>query len=427
MNIAEEMKKMPEDVVNPKAYQKWLILSKHPILRNLEYVASDGTEINLGMLPHMLQKRIEHLPPKEQEDILEMKRQYNVMRGKLMSAKAQAFGRTAGYHNEAGTEGGAKLKKSAFAEDIVELLGRMFTIGEVMQIMGVDNGIEITEDEVRQIMRKHLPEIERKREEFRNKVADVRLYNKRPRLEELAWMYGKMKMKFVTLNGIESYNAMLRTLEQIRKEAEGDIISINGAIDINIEASIQAHIQKEIYKTINLKEVILGRIAARMNYDPVKLIAGLHNSYYAKFVELSGDEYDPNAEMQYPSNSPYDFAAIERTADKATMDVTPVPIEEKERSTAANVKAMFLEKIRKQKADIENRMGVAQMAAVRRDEMRDMDDYSPVKNRGTGRGKDKIPPSRTGNGKKLLKNQKEGYKEERSRGTSFASQMKKKE
>ena len=58
-------------------------------------------------------------------------------------------------------------------------------------------------------------------------------------------------------------------------------------LDVNIEVTIQNHIQKEILRTINLKEIILGRVAARMNYDPKKLVAGLHNSYYAKFVDIS--------------------------------------------------------------------------------------------------------------------------------------------
>ena len=43
-----------------------------------------------------------------------------------------------------------------------------------------------------------------------------------------------------------------------------------------------------------------------MNFDTKKLVAGLHNSYYAKFVDISG-EYDEEAEMNYPSNQAYDF------------------------------------------------------------------------------------------------------------------------
>ncbi|WP_375183807.1 EAL domain-containing protein, partial [Marinobacter sp.] len=49
-------------------------------------------------------------------------------------------------------------------------------------------------------------------------------------------------------------------------------INFSGSMDVNVEVTIQNHIQKEILKTINLKEIILGRVAARMNFDTKKLI-----------------------------------------------------------------------------------------------------------------------------------------------------------
>ena len=131
-------------------------------------------------------------------------------------------------------------------------------------------------------------------------------------------------------------------------------MTVNGAVDINIEVTIQNHIQKEILKTINLKEIILGRVAARMNYDPKKLVAGLHNSYYAKFVDISGD-FDEDAEMQYPSNTAYDFGMIERTAGQEVMDVKAEDVTDKEHSAAENVKNIFLSKLRKQRQDMEAR------------------------------------------------------------------------
>lgn len=305
----ERLKNIPEDVVNVKQYKKMVALQNHPLLRNSIYIASDGSEINFAMLPHRLKKFIEHLSPKEQEHVMELKRQYNVIRAKITSATAAAYGRSGSYGGLKRQEYEAK-RLTPFEEDIVELLGRLFTTTEVVKIMGEDYGIEVEEKEVKRIFKKHITEIERKREEFRNRVTDVRLYSKRPRLEELAWMYGKMKTRYVALNNVESYNAMLRTLEQIRKEAEGDILNINSVLDVNVEVEIQNRIQQEILKTINLKEIILSRVAARMNYDPYKLIAGLHNSYYSKFVVISGD-YDPNAAMQYPSAVDYDFTKIE--------------------------------------------------------------------------------------------------------------------
>lgn len=387
-----KMIEIPEGVVDIKEYKKMLALSKHPILKNTIYIASDGSEINIGMLPHRLKKHIEHLSLKEQEDIYELKRRYNVLRGKISAAKAKAYGR-AGMYGGKNREEVMKYSLSPFEEDIVELLGRMFTIAEVVRIMGEDNGIVVSEDEVKDVLKKHIVEVERKREEFRNKVTDVRLYNKRPRLEELAWMYSKMKARYVALNGIDAYNSMLRTLEQIRKEAEGDIININGVLDVNIEVKIQNHIQKEILRTINLKEIILGRVAARMNYDPKKLIAGLHNSYYAKFVDISG-EFDPDAEMDYPSSSAYDFTAIERQSNHDVVDVTPEPITEEQSSTAQNIKDLFLAKIRKQRQAMEARnAGFDADAERKRPTATEEEQPIDRKQFGPGHYKDSIPPS----------------------------------
>ena len=382
---------IPEDVVNPKEYIKMIALERHPIVRNTIYLSSEGDEINIAMLPHRLKKYIEHLAPKEQEDIMELKRKYNQMRAKITTCKAMAYGRAGRYGGEK-KEVALLNKLSPFEEDIIELLGRMFTVAEVVKIMGEDNGVIVQENEVNDVLKKHIVEIERKREEFRNRVTDVRLYNKRPRLEELAWMYSKMKARYVAINSTDAYNAMLRTLEQIRKEAEGDILTVNGAVDINIEVTIQNHIQKEILKTINLKEIILGRVAARMNYDPKKLIAGLHNSYYAKFVDISGD-FDEDAEMQYPSNTAYDFGMIERTAGREVMDVKAEDVTDKEHSAAENAKNIFLSKLRKQKQDMEARQaGFDAEAELHRPTAQD--DAEPIE-RGKGRGKDKVPPSKT--------------------------------
>lgn len=389
---------IPEDVVNPKEYKKMIALQNNPKLHNTIYISSEGDEINIAMLPHRLKKFIEHLSPQEQEEILAIKSEYNRLRAKISTAHSLAYGR-AGRYGGKKKEDVVKYQLSPFEEDIIELLGRMFTISEVVRIMGEDNGIIVNENDVKDVLKRHISEIESKREEFRNKVTDVRLYNKRPRLEELAWMYSKMKMRYVSLNSVDAYNCMLRTLEQIRKEAEGDIVTLNGAVDVNIEVTIQEHIQAEILKTINLKEIILGRVAARMNYDPAKLIAGLHNSYYAKFVDIGGD-YDENAEMKYPSASAYDFAEIERNADTATMDMTPEEMPEEKQSTAVNVKALFLAKIRKQKKEMENRQAVWQTMARESTTVDDQTGLNDEAKRGRGRAKDKTLPSKTVNGQK---------------------------
>ena len=388
--MANDKIEIPKEVVNPQAYKRMIALMRHPILQNTIYVSSEGDEINIAMLPHRLELKIAHLSPKEQDTVREIKRKYNQMRARITTEKAAAFGHSGRNGGRTKEELIKFQERSPFETDIIELLGRMFTITEVVQILGEENGAVVTEKDVKRVFKEHIVEIEKLREEFRNKVTDVRLYNKRPRLEELAWMYGKMKNRFKVNNSSEAYNSMLRTLEQIRKEAEGDILTVNGVVDVNIEAQIQEHIQQEIYKTINLKEIILGRVAARMGYDPAKLIAGLHNSYYAKFVQISGD-FEEDAEMVYPSSQAYDFTQIEMKANRNPVPMKQEEPTEEEKSSAFNIKALFLKKIEQQKRQAEARQNLWQGIATDAQIVEDEDE--PI-DRGRGRAKDKIPPSK---------------------------------
>lgn len=372
---------IPQDVIDKQAYMRYIAYSNHPLLKNPIYITPEGEEINLAMLIHYLRRKIEHLPPKEQEIILDLKTKYMQIVQKKNVASGIAWGRIGKPKKKTPSQKEIENKaKQALENDIITLLGRMFSINEVVKILVEDNGLVVTTAQVKDVMARNLVVIERKREEFRNKVTDVRLYNKRPRLEELAWMYSKMKMRYITLNSVEAYNAMLRTLEQLRKEAEGDILSVRGAIDVNLNVELQAHIQKEILKTINLKEIILGRIAARMNYDCNKLIAGLHNSYYNRFVQISGD-YDPNAEndMQYPSLVNYDFAEIERkNAERDdVVDIQAQEVTEVQHEKATSIKDLFLRKIREQKAQYESRTSTA---VVEEPTFDVVEDYEEVKN-----------------------------------------------
>lgn len=374
---------IPEEVIDQKAYIKYTILMNNPILKNRIINMSDGNEVNIGLLPHVFKKKIEHLPPKEQELLLERKQEYMHLLQKKNIALAQAYGNAGRYGGRKTKDGETSYQKKAelaLEQDIITLLGRMFSIQEVVRILVEDNGIAVSTEKVKQIMAKNLVTIERAREEFRNKVTDVRLYNKRPRLEELAWMYSKMKMRYIAMNSTDAYNAMLRTLEQIRKEAEGDILNINGAVDVNLNVELQAHIQKEIIKTINIKEIILGRIAARMNYDCKKLVAGLHNSYYNQFVQISGD-FDPNAEMQYPSLINYDFGEIERkNANRDdVVEIQAEPIQEEEHEKASSIRDLFLKKIRAQKEQYESRTSTS---VVEEEDFEVKEDFAEIERNG---------------------------------------------
>ena len=329
---------IPPEITDPVAWKKYLVMKESSTLKRIHVLASDGTEINLMWFPRTLRENIKHLSTSEREEILEMyaaRRKVQLTANRLLAVARGSFEIARKRRREERGEFDAlNCSDVTLVEDIKELLGKMFTPKEVVRILAESREIQV--------------ELEY--------VQDVRLYSKRPRLEELSWMYTQMKTRYKALRSNDAYNSMLRTLEQIRKEAEGDQIFINGAIDVNVETEIRLHIQQTIYKSVNLKEIILGRVAARMNWDLAKLVAGLHNSYYARFMPTN-DEYDPQAEMEYPSSMNYDFNRIQHNHAVSGVDevedVKAEPLTEQERTSSEAIKQLFLQRIAKQREALE--------------------------------------------------------------------------
>jgi hypothetical protein len=351
---------IPPEITDPVAWKKYLVMKESSTLKRIHVLASDGTEINLMWFPRTLRENIKHLSTSEREEILEMyaaRRKVQLTANRLLAVARGSFELARKRRREErGEFDSLNCSDVTLVEDIKELLGKMFTPKEVVRILAESREIQVELEYVQDVLKRFINDIEKRREEFRNRVQDVRLYSKRPRLEELSWMYTQMKTRYKALNSTDAYNAMLRTLEQIRKEAEGDQIFINGAIDVNVETEIRLHIQQTIYKSVNLKEIILGRVAARMNWDLAKLVAGLHNSYYARFMPTN-DEYDPQAEMEYPSSMNYDFNRIQHehavSGVDEVEDVKAEPLSEQERTSSEAIKQLFLQRIAKQREVLE--------------------------------------------------------------------------
>lgn len=351
---------IPPEITDPVAWKKYLVMKESSTLKRIHVLASDGTEINLMWFPRTLRENIKHLSTSEREEILEMyaaRRKVQLTANRLLAVARGSFELARKRRREErGEFDSLNCSDVTLVEDIKELLGKMFTPKEVVRILAESREIQVELEYVQDVLKRFINDIEKRREEFRNRVQDVRLYSKRPRLEELSWMYTQMKTRYKALNSTDAYNAMLRTLEQIRKEAEGDQIFINGAIDVNVETEIRLHIQQTIYKSVNLKEIILGRVAARMNWDLAKLVAGLHNSYYARFMPTN-DEYDPQAEMEYPSSMNYDFNRIQHehavSGVDEVEDVKAEPLSEQECTSSEAIKQLFLQRIAKQREVLE--------------------------------------------------------------------------
>ena len=111
-------------------------------------------------------------------------------------------------------------------------------------------------------------------------------------------------------------------LQDIRKEIEGDKIIIEGNFDINIEGAVNDHLQNEVLKNISIRDLIIGRVAARVGSNPALLVYYLTRSYYKRFSGTIGPIEDAEYEsIQYPNDAGYDFQMIEKNQEKLRLEV----------------------------------------------------------------------------------------------------------
>lgn len=200
--------------------RKSRILTKHKIYKTSKgdvNLATPDKDFNI-MLAEML------LPESENDSVLKWRRLYRATQMKANNLKMKAFGV---YGNR---ETGTNIHKliDHRRDEVIDLFGRMFTVKEVHQILHRDYGMRLAYNTVLAFKKRFQDEIGAKVVEFQQKYSDIRLAIKRGRIEELSWLYGKTKDRHEKSTGVAQGNLLLKILEQLRKETEGDKIKIEG-------------------------------------------------------------------------------------------------------------------------------------------------------------------------------------------------------
>lgn len=334
-------------IADLEAYTKWKEILKDPLLNGGRIVmATTGEAIDLGLFPSKFKEAIAHLNFHEKGDLTRKVTAYRSLLGSANIYKRQAF---AGHKSNvfrltAKTSHHLKILETERGAEMLELYGRMFTPVEVHEVVVRDFGMMISLEAVVKFREKHLEEITARIESFQRDFKDIRLAIKRGRLEELVYLYQRTKNKHLVTDNNADREFLLKLLEQVRKETEGDVLKIEGSFEHKVEASINLHLKEEVLDTINLTQIILGKVASRMNIAGFSLIKQLNDSYYAKFNGMVDDvvldsEY---GELTYPSAHNYDFDAIKTSYQIITKEeadeVKKVKEKQKEAATTASVR-----------------------------------------------------------------------------------------
>lgn len=355
-----------EVVVDEMAYKKYNILMKTTTYKNKYMTASDGMQINLNWFPFQLKKKISHLPREERDTINELYKKREELRGRINALKQQAHGASKILVTRS-----AKGIKFLYEkkEEVIELFSRMFTPQEVHKTIVEQYGVPCNMAAVVLFRRNHLNVINEGIEKFKKDFSDLRLSHKKGRLEELVWLYNRAKHRFEVTGANADRDFLLKVLEQVRKEVDGgDILKIEGNIDINIESVVNVHLRKEVMSEINLQQIIVGRVAAMMSKHPATIISQLLNSHYQKFNALMNPDVDVETvdteyeDMSYPSTRSYDFDEIRKKqkllAEESKQQAILLKAQQDEKEASGEelgLKEALLKKLKLKRKEIDQR------------------------------------------------------------------------
>lgn len=307
--------------LNEEYYSKWIQAERAPIRNELLNFTSEcgNYSFKIPLFRHHLQKHLKELGEADVERAENIWRQLQDQANKIQSWKMKAFpslkSKAGGGRRGDRTDNDIRVQK--YIKVIIELFGRQYPLKEIHRICIKNLKIIISKEQLLEIEKENLGIISDLHARYKDgDVSDLRLSSKRGRLEEIEDLFYAIKASFETTGSKSDARMMKELIESARKE-EGEKISVKvqGEMNMTIKHEI-SNVSNEIFKHLNINQIIISRVAARMGVNPLQMITDMQHTAYARFngmLNLQGEEKDEEyAEMIYPTAMPYEFGNIEQ-------------------------------------------------------------------------------------------------------------------
>lgn len=174
--------------------------------------------------------------------------------------------------------------------EIVEMLGKFYTIEEVFKTIREDWGYDILMPQLMRWASKHKDIIEKKRADYILRNKDFRIATETGRLEVLNSQLFYWQQQFDKKHTESQTNLIMKILEQARREVKGTELhlTVDGKIDINATVHAAGNVV-DISRKLPINMLIIGMVAAKTGQNPLVLMTQLASSYYANVNGFNGN------------------------------------------------------------------------------------------------------------------------------------------
>lgn len=353
--LGEQVINNKAEIVDKEAWEEYERLNEHPLLNEKRFQTDSlGRNFSLGMLQHQFAQHLFELPEAEQNKFKLLKQNYQRLLAKRNGCLKKAYGTPVKNADGEISQSSVQFNRLDLKRaELIELFGRMFTLKEVHEVCLKQFKLRTTTSSLWEWREKHKDEINARIEEHKRTFSDIRLGYKRSRLEELSWLYKQRKDIYEKTKKGEDHRLLLETLKHIKTEVEGDLIRIDGSLDINLQAQIEDHTRNEVLRHISLQEIILARVCAKLGMPVAEMLALIIKGYYYKTIYT---QEVPLQEVSYPSLQTYDFDRIRRQHEQIEHNKQTQKQLEKpkviDESKAIDIKTILLRKLKQQQEDV---------------------------------------------------------------------------
>jgi len=365
-------------VKNQTYYNQFLKLRESPWITEKRFYQSQNDkllQIDLLARDDKIKKAIRHLPDNEQKYIYALRNVVTNAYNKLTTLKKAALGES-GHSVFYGLNYDDYLVIDNRKAEILAMFGKMWSIQEVHREIVKEWGIDISINAIQSFRAKNLEKILELQKEYTNNFKTVRLAHKKSRLEEYLWLYLETKEQYQSAKSRDDRKFLKDLLESIRREVDGDVLRIEGDVNVNIEHTLNIHIHRELFKKLPINEIIITRVATRTGINPLLLLYRLQNSYYAKYTGFAPkDEQKVYDLPEYPSAQVYDLNKLmqmnqevnKREQKTAQVLQRIIDIPHTEVKKAKTVKELIREKLLKRQKELENNVAQIEIQSEMRD------------------------------------------------------------
>ncbi len=291
----------------------------------------DGTVVTFPRVNQRHKQIVETLDEERRKAFYDQREMIKNQLVKLMQSKAKVSRRSSAE---------VKTELNDHTSKILELFGQDYSVAEVQKIL-YNQRVNIPYPSLLRFAKRNEEKIRELRNNWREDINDVSISIKRSRLEKLNYLLNDLLQhyeKSTPLNRI-SYSKEIRgIIDQARKEVEGEEVKLTVTGRIDIEATINSYInESQLLRDLTIHQIVISRVAARLNIPSGAMIERLASSFYSKFNGFRPNE-DLTTKILYPSSVNYDILDLQEKNKALEQKTYEMPsLEVKNYQTKAKV------------------------------------------------------------------------------------------